>query len=416
MRKKFLLIFSLLCFLLPINLVWAASFNLRSSANSVKPNGTFTISVGGDCIGRVNLSVSNGSLSSSSVWVEQNTQTITVTAGSSGSVTITATPQTGFSDSDANLYNPGARSVTVGINSGTSNPGTTNPVDKKSGNNKLKSLTIDSYELNPVFSEDTYLYTINLTEDVKTITINAVADHAKAKVTGAGEITLKPGTNVIEIEVVAENGAKKTYTIKAFVEEKPDVFIKYQNAEIGIVKNYEGVQIPEGFTEKTIEIDGKSVIAFSNSKMTIIYGVDKDNNKAFYLFDTEKNTITSALKPLNINEHPVYVMSLEKNKDDWKITKLSINDQEIEAYQNTKNDNYYLVQVMDNNGKIIYYLYEKSENSFQIFPEFLKDCSIETVKKSAPNYILLSILGVFICLTGYLFWQLQKRKNNHAKS
>ena len=80
MRKNILIIFSLLCFLLPINLVWAASFNLKSSANSVKPNGTFTISVGGDCIGRVNLSVSNGSLSSNSVWVEQNTQTITVTA------------------------------------------------------------------------------------------------------------------------------------------------------------------------------------------------------------------------------------------------------------------------------------------------------------------------------------------------
>ena len=119
MKKIKLIIFSLLTIVLWTNTVNAASFNMSSKISSVAPNGSFTISVGGDCIGRVNLSVSNGTLSQSSVWVEQNYVSIKVTAGGSGKVTVTATPATGFSDSDANIYNPGSRSVSVNITSGS---------------------------------------------------------------------------------------------------------------------------------------------------------------------------------------------------------------------------------------------------------------------------------------------------------
>ena len=51
--------------------VKAASFGISSSKRQVKPNESFTVSVGGQCIGRVNISVSNGTASTSSVWVEQ---------------------------------------------------------------------------------------------------------------------------------------------------------------------------------------------------------------------------------------------------------------------------------------------------------------------------------------------------------
>ena len=100
----------------------AASFNLSKSVNQVAPGGTFTVSVGGDCIGRVDITVSNGTASETSVWVEENYKSITITAGNSGSVTVTATPVAGLSDPDANLYNPGTRNATVPIVAPTPQP------------------------------------------------------------------------------------------------------------------------------------------------------------------------------------------------------------------------------------------------------------------------------------------------------
>ena len=50
MKKIKLIIFSLLTIVLWTNTVNAASFNMSSKTSSVAPNGSFTISVGGDCI------------------------------------------------------------------------------------------------------------------------------------------------------------------------------------------------------------------------------------------------------------------------------------------------------------------------------------------------------------------------------
>lgn len=115
--KKLLgiILFSFIVLLLWGANVKAATFKITASKPQVKPNETFSVSVGGDCIGRVNLSVTNGTLLSSSVWVEQNYQKVNVKAGSSGTVTIIATPAVGFSDADANEYKPGSRSVKITI-------------------------------------------------------------------------------------------------------------------------------------------------------------------------------------------------------------------------------------------------------------------------------------------------------------
>lgn len=128
MHKKFitLILSSLLSITLFRMPAMAASFSMSSSTQQVNPGSRFTVSVGGDCIGRVNISVSNGTASTSAVWVEENFQTVTITAGSSETVTVTATPEAGFSDSDANEYRPGSRSVSVKIIA-PSNPGTTQP-------------------------------------------------------------------------------------------------------------------------------------------------------------------------------------------------------------------------------------------------------------------------------------------------
>jgi len=124
----------------------AASFSMGVSTSTVAPGGTFTVTISGQCIGRVNFSVSNGTLSSSAEWIENNVVSVTVKAGSSGTVVVTASPTEGFSDADGNPYNPGSRSVSVSIvnkqsGGGSSSSSTSRPqADNRSKNNNLSTL------------------------------------------------------------------------------------------------------------------------------------------------------------------------------------------------------------------------------------------------------------------------------------
>lgn len=115
------------------------SFGISASSSTVAPNGTFTVKIGGECIGRVDLTVTNGTLSENKIWVENGYNSVSVTAGSSGTVTVTAIPYEGMSDIDANLYTPGSKSVTVTIVEPEPEPDDSNTSSGGSDSNKPSS-------------------------------------------------------------------------------------------------------------------------------------------------------------------------------------------------------------------------------------------------------------------------------------
>ena len=310
MKKCSILLLSVIFLVLFAIPVHAASFSLSAGTKQVTPGSSFSIRVGGDAIGRVNLSVTNGTLSTSSVWVEQNYVTVNVTAGQSGTVIVTATPVVGFSDADANLYNPGAKSVSITISNNSTNtkPSTSNPkpntgtsVPKKSSNNDLSSLKVSEGTLSPNFESTKSEYHLNLPKEVKEITIEANAEDDKAKIEGLGKRSLQPGDNEIQVIVTAENGNKKTYILHVYVEEVPEVYLNYQEQQIGIVKNVKNVSIPEGFTKETISINDKEVTIFIKENIMLIYGQKEDQTKNFYVYDKEKQEITHLCIPIKIN-------------------------------------------------------------------------------------------------------------------
>lgn len=400
--------------------VEAASFGMTASKNQVAPNSTFTVRVGGDCIGRVDLKVTNGSLSSSSVWVEQGYITVTVTAGASGNVTVTATPVTGFSDADANIYNPGSRSVSVKITEPNkpSTPSTTKPsgntstTSKKSSENELESLKVDVGSLSPKFNPSTTEYSLNLSKDTKELTIEAKAKDSKAKISGLGKINLKSGNNKITITVTAENGSKKTYLITAYVDESPEVFLDYKDGKIGIAKNLDGVEIPENFQKGEHEIDGKKITVFTNDKLTILFGIN-GVERDFYLFDKEKNAITNKFIPIKISNMPYYIVDKKPPYDFLIQEKIDI-EKEFDCYrfESTEN-NYCIFSAIDAQGVYREYLYEEMEKTSQIFPEFLLTYQKETkTKDTAIVYILSGLLAVFIASTAFMFAKLKKRNKD----
>lgn len=145
-----------------------------------------------------NVSVYNTTINSSSA-------TISATAADSNSVV------TGTGNVSLN-YGNNTFNITVRSESGTTRTYTinVNRPDSRSTNNNLSSLSVDIGNIS--FNKNTTSY--NLTTKKSSVNISATKEDSKATITGdIGNKSLSVGTNTFRINVVAENGSTKTYTI-----------------------------------------------------------------------------------------------------------------------------------------------------------------------------------------------------------
>lgn len=104
--------------------------------------------------------------------------------------------------------NPSEETPTTSNEDNTSIP---NDTVEKIG---LSSLTIENLSLNKAFDTNVYEYSAELTENINSLKINAVANNGDADITITGNDNLKNGENIITIEVSNSTGEEKaTYKI-----------------------------------------------------------------------------------------------------------------------------------------------------------------------------------------------------------
>lgn len=97
------------------------------------------------------------------------------------------------------------------------------PKKGKNPNNWLKSLSITGYSLTPTFQaeeEEDTVYNLIVDNSVESIEINAESVSTLASISGIGEIELEEGENTCIVQVTAENGKIKEYTINIVREEE----------------------------------------------------------------------------------------------------------------------------------------------------------------------------------------------------
>ncbi len=87
------------------------------------------------------------------------------------------------------------------------------PEGDGSPNNKLSGLSVEGYNISPSFNADTHSYDVIVDNSVSSISIRASALDSKAAVSGAGSVNLNSGSTQIAVEVKAENGTVRKYTI-----------------------------------------------------------------------------------------------------------------------------------------------------------------------------------------------------------
>lgn len=422
---------------LRIALVLTLFAPLVSHAETVAPGDEFTVTVGcGTIEGSVWASANNATIISSDNWCDRDRSvSASAVADSAGTASITFT--TGDATDvgqmvDASGRTLGSGSVTVanpstpsggsqgssgGNSGGSSSGGTTEtPQPTRSGDADLASLSVSAGTLTPKFSAGRTSYELSLPSDADSVVITAEANDAAASVSGAGEVALEQGENEIRITVTAEDGTTKTYTINAYVEEAPDVFLEYDGKPLGIVKNTDRVTKPgDAFEEVTLTIDGKEVTGWTNNIMnvTVLCMIDEESGeKGFYLYDSEQQALTSSFRPMTLLGNRLFVVDIAEDlqkREGMTFTTVTVDEQELPGwrYDESGFDNYSLIYVMNEQGEMQYYQYEASQNTLQLYSNaapvstetYLHDRQIEQIAIIAAGvFAVTTIVALIGCV------------------
>lgn len=271
----FVIIFTILVIGIHTN-TYAAGIGMSINKSSAYVGDTFSVTISG-INGKVSISGnSNVSLSTSGTkWVE-GSMTITGTAKSVGTGTITITPiDASTTGADpVEVTKAVSKSITIKEKEAEPQPTQTPSATTKNTTSTTKTTTKtetkvaetekqqedDFYivaitlkgikengeqaeiELSPEFNKDTYEYTCNITSDIQKIDLQKDAGDYTDSVIVTGLDELAEGENIIKLLLSAEDHESKTYTIKVIKEESKVEIADVSEQEENINSNKEKVK------------------------------------------------------------------------------------------------------------------------------------------------------------------------------
>lgn len=216
-----------------------------------------------------------------------------------------------------------------------------NTTTQKSSEARLNDLGIrpKNYDF-AGFKKDTMSYKTTVPNDVKEVTIYATAVDAKAKIKGAGKVSLKEGENEAKVVVTAEDGkTTKTYTIKITrevakqeekVEEQKEVVAENEEEkELGLTKlTVSGIELSPKFDTAIYEY--KAELSKDLSELDI--NAEANNTEATVEIIGNKNLqpgeniITILLSNANKEEFATYQIIVNKEVKEETVAGVSWKD------------------------------------------------------------------------------------------
>lgn len=182
----------------------------------------------------------------------------------------------------------------------------------------LKNLGINPKEYDfSGFKKDQTEYSVEVPNEIKTVEIYAEATDLKAQITGTGDIELNEGANEAKVEVIAQDGTKKTYTITitrkasetaATTDSKfglsslsisgqtvsPNFKNTIYSYTVGIKEDISSLEINAVATDKEakIEIIGNENLQQGENMITIVVKNEKTNQTVTYKITVNKNVVS----------------------------------------------------------------------------------------------------------------------------
>lgn len=403
----------------------AGGLSISASASQVNAGGTFTVTVRAAS----NYFVSNISMRVEGGTVVSGLGKTSLDKGESTSAKIKLTSDkcvVSVSGTGANYdtETEGPASASVSVKKKTV------VVDTRSKDNNLSAITVSEGTLSPEFNSDTTEYSVNVAGSTDKITLGATASDAKASVAGTGEQAVVPGNNRFVITCTAENGSKKEYVVNVYVDETPTAYTTYGEQKLGVVRNQTDIGVPASFEATTLTLDGQEVPAYRSNQfnMTLVYMVSEAGEKNFYMYDEEKG-ITSVFRPVSILGRNVILFDLteeEQVRENMVYAEVTIDGITMHGwtYENPDFANYIHILVLNEFGKKVFYQYEKTENSLQLYREYIPVVDEEEEKgvfsfgdftlEGYSLYIIIGLAGICVLLILSIIIMALTRKRRYS--
>lgn len=391
----------------------APSYSFNVSQGTIENGRTVTasVTVRNTAAWNIKITSSGNTYGCSNAWADatsngnDTTKTFSTTCKASSLGTIAFTISGDITSSD-------------GSNIGVSGGKSVNVVEPRPAStvNKLTSIKVEGYEISPEFNEDTLEYSVDVPSTINSIKISTAKKDSRSSVEGDGEKEVSEGSNRFEIVVTAESGAKNVYIVVVNVKDENPISAKVDGKDFTIVKNSKNLEIPEGFVEEKITINGTEVPSFKNELNKIVLVALKDNSGSvgFYEYDNGNYSKYVVLNSVNLSVYPQESDGITYKG--FSKTTINIGGEEVTAYKYKNLNNYYLVYGMDlSTGKNNYYLYDVNNNTFQVFNEELFNSLIDD-----SNFYLYGLIGalgvVLVCIIIIIILAKSKSKRKIIKN
>lgn len=288
-----------------------------------------------------------------------------------------------------------------------------------SKDNNLKSLSIDGLKLEPAFNKDTTEYKVTAESNTTEIKINATKSDSKADLSGTGTFKVTEGENKFTITVEAENGSVKKYNILVNVTDPNPITVKINDIDYTVVKRESNLTKPEDYEKKDITINDQKVPAFYNEVNNfILVGLkNTEGDIKLFLYDSKTNTF-SEYKEIKLDQLKLYPLTIDKEINNYKLSKITINDIEFDALIQDNSD-YAIIHAQNmNNGTNDYYTYDKKTNTVITYTnETLKPLE-EKINKYEKMILLLTgetilVFFILLCILISKIRHTKKRKKLH---
>lgn len=375
------------------------------SCNAVTSSGTeksFTFTIKFKILKEGSLKVS--STSASGYNLDEEPLSI-----SGASTTISAKAETTSNSGSSNSGSSNSGSSNSGSsNSSSSNSGsstTTTPTPeepREDSNSKLTSLNVYPGALSPAFDKNTTSYTVEVTDEVKEVTITATAASDKAKVVVSGGKELQLGDNAAKVVVTAEDGTTTVYNLN-IVQVKIEK-INHNGVEHIIDEAFTDDSIPTGFTETSVKYNENSYRALVNEAGTMkLMSLKAGDVTKFYIYNEADQTFIDFI-PVEITAGKfIYIKALDETNEEfgaYEVTKLLVNEQEVDAWK--LDDVFSMVCAWDMQGKEVLYRHDNVDGIYQRYAEIVEKPAepeepekvLNPIESFLADYYLYVIIGL----------------------
>ena len=298
-----------------------------------------------------------------------------------------------------------------------------------SSNNNLGSLSISPGTLSPGFSAGTTSYRASVSNSTTSVAVSATAADGKARVAVWGNTGLDVGNNTVTVQVTAENGSKKTYTITVnraagstggntggsapapddtpspspTATPEPQVTVTLPDDTQLPVSNQlpEGVSVPAGFEPSQLEVDGLSIptAVHKEGNLTAVYLAGDEEHPAGFYFYNEKTREVQPMTQVAMSSGKLVLVDLPQDLElpqGYASTLMELGGQQhtLLIPDGVEEPNHYIVCALDEEGVMGLYLYDVAQESFQRY-QFLQLPQEEPEQTEEPEEtgFVLSLFG-----------------------